>query len=206
MSPRPADRIIVAGLGRCGTSLAMQMLAAGGMDCLGRFPDFEVEQAQIGNLSASWLASQRGAVKLLDLHRLPIDAVAHHGNAILWLDRNIGEQAKSQAKFLRHMAGLPVNRQKARALRGSVRADTETCHRLLAKLPVPVLRLSFEELIDEPDRTAGTIASWARRFGFDLHVTRMAYTPAIRTTKCLPGFFEPALMEIGRRLRLRAEP
>jgi hypothetical protein len=42
-----APVIVVAGLGRCGTSLVMQMLAAAGLPCVGSFPDFEDDRTGI---------------------------------------------------------------------------------------------------------------------------------------------------------------
>jgi hypothetical protein len=57
----------------------MQMLASGDIHCPGRFPDDEVDLAQVGLLTESWLSDQRGAIKLLDLHRLP-----HEAEVVAW--------------------------------------------------------------------------------------------------------------------------
>ena len=60
--------VIVSGLGRCGTSLVMQMLAAGGIDCYGPFPAYEPEGLGMGRDLPSLLALRK-AFKLLDPHR-----------------------------------------------------------------------------------------------------------------------------------------
>ncbi|MHB8286386.1 MAG: hypothetical protein ACYDD1_17175 [Caulobacteraceae bacterium] len=68
--------IIVSGLGRCGSSLTMQMLNAAGVHCVGSFPSFEgpeCEAFQEGFITAErWAAVAGRAVKLLDPHRRAI--------------------------------------------------------------------------------------------------------------------------------------
>lgn len=65
--------VIVSGFGRCGSSMTMQMLAAGGIECLGEWPSFEHPKAL--KLDMAWLRAQEGkALKVLDphRHRLPL--------------------------------------------------------------------------------------------------------------------------------------
>ena len=85
---------VVAGFGRCGSSLVMQMLAAGGMRTpYSSFPSYEIPhgiKVLMGELYG-------GAVKILDphVHQPP----KGHVYRFIWLDRDPVQQAKSMAKF-----------------------------------------------------------------------------------------------------------
>ena len=59
----PKDRpcIIVSGLGRCGSSLVMQMLHAGGVECLGAPPAFEPPESSPMYLTRDWMRGPPGA-------------------------------------------------------------------------------------------------------------------------------------------------
>lgn len=98
--------VIVSGLGRCGSSLTMQMLQACGLNCAGEFPAFEPEESNMlyGKLSAEWM-SKFEAVKILDPQRGKMPAV---DAVIIWLERNPAQQAMSQVKFVRMVAGMDV--------------------------------------------------------------------------------------------------
>ena len=113
MNERIISRVLVVGLGRCGSSLTMQMLAAGGMPVHGKAPTYEVEEAMVGRMDRAWLAAQRGAIKVLEPKRMPSLVLDHPGNAIIWLDRDPDQQAKSQAKFLHLVADTPKLSRKA---------------------------------------------------------------------------------------------
>jgi hypothetical protein len=100
MKIAPQDPIIlVSGFGRCGTSLVMQMLSAAGIDCTGLPPTWE-EKPPKGADAAYWVEHYAGrAIKVLDPHRLcPPKGPAYR---VIWLDRNIRQQALSHLKFLR---------------------------------------------------------------------------------------------------------
>ena len=63
---------IVAGLGRCGTSLVMRMLDVAGLPTIGGYPDWECPETQglLETDPAAWRSAVDGqAVKLLDAHR-----------------------------------------------------------------------------------------------------------------------------------------
>ncbi|SFV31448.1 hypothetical protein SAMN05216456_1344 [Devosia crocina] len=187
------SRIIVTGLGRCGSSLTMQMLAAGGMPSVGRYPDFEVDRATPDSITEAWLKTQTGAVKVLDPHRIRPHLLGLPDQRIIWLARDMREQAKSQAKFLRIAAGRAVNRQQAKGLERLLRSDTATCHRLLSTLPIPVLRLTFEHLITHPEGAASTIAAFVAPLWLD--VGAMARVVVPRSGACLPDMLELSLLD-----------
>lgn len=182
-------RVIVTGLGRCGSSLTMQMLAAGGLRALGKYPTFEVSQAMLGTLTRDWLQQQQNcAIKILDPHRLADSVLNLPGQRVIWLDRNLEQQACSQVKFMRLVLGVPVNRKAARGVESLLRVDTARCHRLLAMLAVPVLRLSFEHLVTHPAGAASTIAGFLSPLPLD--EAAMASAAVARLPQCLPGLLE----------------
>lgn len=153
--------IIVAGFGRCGTSMLMQMLAAGGVPCLGRAPAFEDPRTQHVPPPFFWERDANGkAVKLLDPQRLGsqalplVDAPAR----IIWLNRNPVEQAKSHAKFLRVMTGVSYTREQRRQLERNLLADRSVVRRLLAGRRV--LIMWFESVLKSPQGAAQEIAQF----------------------------------------------
>ena len=113
--------LLVCGFGHCGSSLVMQMLAAGGHPVTGTWPDFEGSKAASASSAAEWRAMDGRAVKVLDLHERPLPR-GLAGRAV-WLDRDPTQQALSQAKFLRWTMGIALDRHARRALAQSYRAD-----------------------------------------------------------------------------------
>ena len=78
--------VLVCGLARCGTSLTMQMLQAGGMRCAGRAPAFEDFRAFAGGYSDSWMREQAGgAVKVLDPQLISRRQLAALPAIAIWL-------------------------------------------------------------------------------------------------------------------------
>lgn len=182
-------RVIVTGLGRCGSSLTMQMLAAGGLRALGKHPTYEVPQAMLGSLTRDWLDQQQNcAIKILDPHRLAESVLNLPGQRIIWLDRNLEQQALSQVKFMRVVLEVPLNRKGVRGIESTLRQDTGRCHRLLSMVSVPVLRLRFEHLVTHPAGAAETIAAFLAPLRLDIGA--MARTVVPRSPFCLPGLLE----------------
>jgi hypothetical protein len=127
-----AHSIAVGGLARCGTTLMMHMLHAGGIPCMGSKPDFEVDEFNNRPVKAAFLERHSGhAFKLLDPHRTPLP----HGfrGVLVWLDRDPAQQAKSQAKFVHLMTGAPM------ANRAQLREWASTFG-VTAGRPLPFLR------------------------------------------------------------------
>ena len=55
--------LLICGHGRCGSSLVMQMLAAGGVKCAGKYPDFEPDEVIPARFSAViFVRSERAAI------------------------------------------------------------------------------------------------------------------------------------------------
>ena len=86
--------ILIAGLGRCGSSLTCQMLAAGGLKVAGAHPDYEPTLLWHQSTEAQRCAilQQHQAAKWIDPHRFPLRAT-QAGSIVLWLDRDEVQQA-----------------------------------------------------------------------------------------------------------------
>ena len=189
--------ILVAGLGRCGSSLVMQMLAAAGVPTIGTFPAFEDDL----NMRLPALDAQREfvercagkAVKLLDpqLHAPPIGLEYR----TIFLTRHPVEQAKSMLKLL----GTRNDRKARRAMEHVVRRDTGRAREAVIRIgDGRCLYISFENLIHDPDHSARSIAVWVgldRRQPLDVEV--MARCVRRRAASCLPYMLELELLAHG---------
>lgn len=183
---------IVAGFGRCGSSLVMQMLAAGGMPTpYSSYPSFEVPKGTrmvTGNLYG-------GALKVLDPHifRPP------HGPAykIIWIDRDPLEQAKSMVKFMEVIAGpIPGDRQEAiETLRKSFINDRPKTNGLLHSYTQWIMKLRFESILADPARAARQINEFC---GKALDEKAMARAVLPRAPECLPYMLEIFQMEAAK--------
>lgn len=183
---------LICGFGRCGSSLVMQMLEAGGMPVTGAYPAFEHPETL--NRGGAWLQQQVGkAVKVLDPQRggLP------HGPKyrVIWLDRERTEQGRSQAKFVRLMMGLPGGRQTARAFAQSYVHDRPKAHAVFKAAGAPVLCLTFEGLLRSPYEAADLIAEFINP---DLNAQAMARVVLPRPLACMPDMAIEARLMASR--------
>lgn len=173
--------IVVTGLGRCGTSLMMQMLHAGGVPCVGIYPAFEEHFTQ------ELLNSSAGkALKILDPQR---ERPAFNANTwVIRLTRDHREQARSSAKFLALTMGMPVNRGTVRSIESSYGPDERKISGLIEHIERnQCLQLSFEELIEAPDRATKWVAAFLERAGISLDETAARAQVRARSTACAPG-------------------
>lgn len=172
---------LVCGFGRCGSSLVMQMLDAGGVPTLGEYPAFEDDRTGLDR-DPQWIASQNGkAMKLLD-PQLPFGRPIPGNYKIIWLYRNHRQQSLSQAKLVRLLMGLPMGRKETRALASSYRIDTPIALKILEGLG-PVLRLRFEDILCDSRSAAQKIHD---HLGMG-DVVAMSSQVQIRPSKCADG-------------------
>lgn len=184
--------LLVSGFGRCGSSLVMQMLSAGGIPVAGEFPAFEDERAAMGQIDTAWLAAQKGrGVKILDPH-LP-EIASHLPRGIpcktIFLTRNHKQQAKSNAQFMRLLEGRSTDRRYVRAVATGYRKDEPKALRVLNALG-PMMRLRFEALINEPRRAAERIAHFLKAG----QVEAMAAAVLPRSALCSDNMWPEALL------------
>lgn len=185
--------IVVAGMGRCGTSLTMQMLSAAGVPCVGTWPDFETEASSVMGFDAVKFAVLSDcAIKLIDPANLPVGDMPNH--VVIWLDRDPRQQAKSQAKLLGAM-GFHLDRSGVRAIEGDLRRSRNK-HRAVVGVPggCDCLTVKFENLIQNPRTEAELLATFLAGHGWRVDPAVMAAQVRWRPATCLPGFLEDQLL------------
>lgn len=168
--------IFVAGLGRCGTTMVMTMLARGGFPVIGEAPDYEPCEAAPPAMHPVFLERCRGAaLKWIDptVVRIPPMVQAK----TIWLDRDLRQQAASQLKLM----GVSANRSDRRRWEARVRADAVRARAIVA-LHGPVLALSFEQILWDPRKEAARIAD----FLGPLDIERAAAAVIRRSPECRP--------------------
>lgn len=184
------ETIIVAGLGRCGSSLVMQMLNAAGIPTTGEYPSFEDDRVNLLSTESLWSGEFKGrAVKILDPHRRDLHL---NGCRVIWLRRNERQQARSIVKFFEAATGRECiqNRSALRKLERSLVDDAQACKRVLRANKGPWMELSFEDLILKPQAAAQRLAEFT---GGDAET--MAAVVRKRGVECYPGLLEIDLLE-----------
>lgn len=163
MSDRPP--VIVTGLPRSGTSLAMQMLAAGGVPPMTdheRQADadnprgyFEFERVKQLKTDKSWLDDAQGrAVKVI--HMLLTELPDDRDYRVVFMRRDIGEVVRSQSTMLARSGRIGANLAPDR-LAEIFRQQLAVVERWLSTRPrFSVLDVGYAELVADP-------LSWAER-------------------------------------------
>lgn len=155
---------LVCGFPRSGTSLMMRLIQAAGVPLYyDHEHSFETDKIQGLPERWQWMEECVGkAVKVLDPHEWTPPPFFNY--RVIWMDRNAGEQAKSQAKMLRLVGGCrpkpdQVNRV-ARQLISERDAALKVVHRLAHNPVCDVMMVNFETLIEQPLVTCGAICGW----------------------------------------------
>lgn len=175
---------LVCGFGRCGTSLVMQMLEAGGMPVTGEWPAFETDQANFASFDGDWIAEQHGkAVKALDPHRSVVTLKDTAAYRVIWLNRNRMEQAKSHAKFMRLLTGLPATPSDFLQPATKHLQERQKAFAKFRQLRAPILQVWFEDLLRQPRNSAEVIA----RFCGLTDVDAMVRAIRPRSPECATG-------------------
>ena len=180
--------IVVSGLPRSGTSMAMKMLGAGGVELLTdevRRPDadnprgyFELEGVKsLGNQAdKSWLGGARGkAVKVIS--HLLMELPEENAYRVVFMNRRIQEVIRSQNKMLT---------RRGEALSGDDRKVASLFRQHLAQLRpwlrkqhnFAVLELDYSEVVVDPRRGAARIAHFLER-ELDLEAMAAAVDPRL---------------------------
>jgi hypothetical protein len=190
---RPADRageiVVVAGLPRSGTSMLMQLLAAGGVTPLTdgrRVADednprgyFELEAATRLDRDVSWVPAARGkAVKLA----LPLMALLPPGESyrILVIERSLGEVIASQRAMLERLGRLQDGALDDEMLAAEYRRQRERLRLWLERRPeMAVLPLRYDAILSHPHTTAERIGVFLGG-SFDVAAATAAIAPSLR--------------------------
>lgn len=170
---------VVSGLPRCGTSLMMQMLDAGGMPVLTdhvRRPDadnprgyYELEAVKRIARDSSWLADAEGkAFKMVSmlLYELP----AERTYRIVFMTREMEEILASQRRMLERMDN-DMDDQDDAEMRAFFESHLAAVRQWLAAQPnMEVLPCSFNVLVRDPAPVVQRIAAF---LGHPLDTDRM---------------------------------
>jgi len=179
MVPKPL--ILVAGLGRCGTSLVLQMLAAGGLTIAGAAAMYEDRDGFAPDFTPpeSWL-DRWDAVKVLHPHlvRMPRRPLV-----VVWLDRAPREQAASQVKWLRAMGDPLTARDDVVSLfQRQLAVDREAAIESLYGLDR--MEMNFEHILAAPLEAATFLSEYAAEYGIELDPRVMMEAVRPRDPSC----------------------
>lgn len=172
----------VCGFGRCGSTMVMSMLVAGGMTPGNASePPYEGDPAALHGRDLSGTC-----VKLLDageMATVPLGPTAAW--RFVWLDRDPIQQAASYVKFLTALApvtGVMPRRGAAGRLALSYLEDRPQLTVMLREIG-PVLFLSFEQVLANPRKAARDLRKhvWP-----GLDVDAAAAVVHVREPQCLP--------------------
>ena len=111
--------------------------------------------------------------------RAPVDA----RYKAIWLGRDPHEQAASQRKFLRLVAGVETHASDDAWVR-SLRDETQEA---LRRVPMPRLITTFEAVIERPRASALMIEDFLGRHFRPLDIDAMAASVIKRGPECQPG-------------------
>lgn len=203
--------VIVSGLGRCGSSLVMQMLAAAGLRCAGSFPSFEdmavapsldylcppvkdrmkvdVDLATPGP-SREWFDDYQ-AVKILGAHRVNLSRCYPLEACVIWIDRTSIEQAKSQLKVNRRQNPRFLVEHPDKKVLDTFRAVLASERKMAveALIPAPRIEMRFEDIIRFPVSSAERIRDFVKAHGHhNLDAKAMASAVVARPVECADGF------------------
>ena len=179
-SVRPAFVTVVTGVPRSGTSLVMQMLAAGGMEILSdgvRAPDednprgyLEYEPAKALARDASWLGEAEGrALKVV--HSLAPLLPPGRDYRVVLVRRDLREVVASQQRMLERLGKTPepLPAERLMAVYGAGLDDVERWAR--ERQGVELLPVAYADIVGDPGRAAGALA---RFLGGELVAAAMA--------------------------------
>ena len=191
----PADRaraiVIVSGLPRSGTSMMMQMLAAGGLQPFTddrRQPDddnprgyFEHEQATRLRRDASWIPDARGKVVKIVAPLLPHLPAGEEYRIVLML-RNLDEVIASQRQMLARLQrkGAALGDT---ALRRAYAGHLVAVQQWLQSRPeIAILPVDYASTVADPVATASRLAGFLG-LPFDAKAAGEAVAPSLRRQK-----------------------
>lgn len=181
--------ILVAGLGRCGSSLLMQMLAASGLRCAGDAPSYEFpidwiedDDGERDYIIPAEFTAKHDAVKVLWPARFTVETVP--GAIVVWLDRNWREQARSLRKLAATVSRdvPPESSEVMAAMQKNLAEMRRASIRVLRGYPR--LETSFENLIMRPVEAARDIAEFAAEYGITIDPAAMASVVESRSPRC----------------------
>jgi hypothetical protein len=166
---RPPFVTVVSGLPRSGTSMMMQMLAAGGLAPLTdqqRTPDadnphgyYEFERVKLIKTDKAWVPDAVGRVVKL-VHLLLLDLPAGHEYRVVFMRRKLEEVAKSQAKMLERSGKSGAALPEAVLLRTYQQQLDKVLTWARAQPHFRVLEVWYHDAVTDPATTANLVAAF----------------------------------------------
>lgn len=145
----------VCGFGRCGSTMVMSMLAAGGVPIAGGLTEPPYE---LPGVRKAWSLPLAGrAVKLLD-------SAQHYGVPpaaawrFIWLDRDPIQQARSHIKFINIFMAAPTADDAVELFAASYKKDRQPLLDLLRRNGTVTI-LSYERVLADPSGTARKLSN-----------------------------------------------
>lgn len=179
--------IIVAGLGRCGSTMIMQMLRAGGMPVVAdNLVSCEDSRSNSITKKSSWLEEAQGkAIKVLlpDVINLPNE----FSYRIIWIKRDYNEQAKSQVKFLRLLQAIHISSSAWKKMARELPKQEMIGMIKFKRRSLPIAIFTFEDILIDPLREAIRICEYLKQDHGYLLPTVMANVVKKRSSKCAEG-------------------
>ena len=189
--PSPLPVTVVSGLPRSGTSLAMQMIHAGGIPALTdgqRTSDdsnprgyFELERVKQLKQDKSWLDEAAGKVVKV-IHLLLAELPDDRPYRVVFMQRDLREVVQSQATMLAR-SGRPGGQLAPERLIAVYEQQLRTVEQWLAARPnFSVLRVPYAQLVSDP---AGVVPTVNAFLGGTLDEARMraAVDPGLHRNK-----------------------
>lgn len=195
---------LVAGFGRCGSSLVMAMLRAGGLPVVGLPPVFESALFNEFHTSETFLRQHDGSIlKWLDPRHTLLPS-AFRGGPVLWLDRDPLAWAESHMKLRNMWSGSPLRHEDPlthERLSCEVEERTASVVEMISAYS-PLERLRFEDILASPRVAAETLNRVFRTFG-SLDIAQASAVVRTRTADCAAGmeFGPDEVLDSIRRTR-----
>ena len=178
---------IVSGLPRSGTTMMMHMLLAGGMpivaDNLSGCEDVRTNDLQHNN---TWLSDCAGkAIKVLFPQVLHVPSSLRY--KIIWMVRDLKQQAKSMKKFLSFIGRPSTDRAHKLAKRNGQR-QMKVLAALRRQENIDLHVVDFAAVLADPRREAKALFSFVQFPGFDWRAAADVVLP--RDEACLSEMYE----------------
>lgn len=191
--------ILVAGLGRCGTSLVMQMLHAGGVPVHGSWPSYE-DPAQLRDAARWWSeCAPWSAAKVIDPHRF---TDRWSGPAVvIFLSRDHVEQARSALRFMMTCGmTFPFDSEAIKRWSESLDAELPIARGAVTRAGArPALHLRFGAVVESTACSVEAICDFLRERTpwHDLDREAMAEVVVRRSAAAMTFPLETRLLEQG---------
>jgi hypothetical protein len=162
---------IVSGLPRSGTSMMMQMIAAGGVEPLidgVRAPDpdnpkgyYEFERVKQIKSDKSWLEDAKGrVVKMVHLLLLDLPAIEGLDYSIIFMRRDLDEVLASQAAMLKRL-GRPAAPLPPAQLKSIYLKQIEQVYaHVSSRADMRLLEVQYKDVVEDPVKTASMLAQF----------------------------------------------